>query len=138
MRDPDEDLGGRSLLGVLGAGFIVVGLFLLVMSYFDSDGPGDSLWVWGCIVGLGLLGLVGAAVGRALGRWLLAGFGVVLIGGAVDGVLESLSWTPGPGRFEFVLLGSMVLFGVLALGVACRSMLARRRDRPMTASTDRF
>ena len=66
-------------------------------------------------------------MGRALGRWLLAGFGVVLIGGAVDGVLESLSWTPGPGRFEFVLFGSMVLFGVLALAVACRSMLARRR-----------
>ena len=135
MRDPDEDLGGRSLLGVIAAGFIVVGLLLLVMSYFDSDGPEDAFVVPAWIVGLGLLGLVGAGVGRAFGRWLLAGFGVLLVGGAVDGVLESLSWASGPGRFEFVVFGSMVLFGVAALVVAFRSMWARRRDRRQLAGS---
>lgn len=133
-RDPDEDLGGRSLLGVLGAGFVVVGLFLFVMSSLDSDGPRYD-WVWGCVAGVGLAGLVGAVVRRALGRWLLAGFGVLLVGGAVDGLLESLTWTSGPGRFEFVLFGSMVLFGVAALVVAFRSMVVRRRDRRQLAGS---
>ncbi len=120
---------------MIAAGFIVVGLLLLVMSYFDSDGPEDAFVVPAWIVGLGLLGLVGAGVGRAFGRWLLAGFGVLLVGGAVDGVLESLSWASGPGRFEFVVFGSMVLFGVAALVVAFRSMWARRRDRRQLAGS---
>lgn len=133
-RNPDEDIGGRSLLGVLGAGLFVVGTFLVVMSSLESDGPRYD-WVAGCIVGLGLMGLVGAAVGRALGRWLLTGFGTVLIGAAANGALESLSWTSGADLTWMAFLGSMALFGVIALVVGCRSLLAHRRERLSTAST---
>ena len=137
MPAPDEDEGVRSLLGVVSAGLIVVSLFSVVMSYFDEDSVASNVLVFWGIGFLGLFGMVAAVVGRAFARWVLAGSGVVLIGGAVDFYLESLSWSAGPGRFEFVVVGLMVLFGVFALVVAFRSLLARRRDRRMAASTGR-
>lgn len=73
--------------------------------------------------------LVGAAVGRSLSRWLLAGFGVVLIGGATYVLIESLSFSSGPSRFEVVVVGGMVLFGVSAVVVSWRSIRRHRLGR---------
>ena len=126
---PDEDEGVRSLLGVVSAGFIVVGLFLAVMSYFDEGTTRSVVLAIFSIGCLGLLGLIGAAVGRNLSRWLLAGFGVVLIGGAAYVLIESLSFTSGPSWFEVVVVGGMVLFGVSAAVVSWRSIRRHRLGR---------
>lgn len=127
VRDPDDGIGGRALLAVIAAVMIAAGLFLGVMSAADIDGPGDGLVIAAGLGGGGVLGLAGAVVGRVFGRWLLAGFGVLLIGSAVAGFVESLP--RGPGRFGFVMFGSMVVFGVAAMVMAFRSMVALRRRR---------
>lgn len=59
MPEPDEDEGVRSLLGVVSAAFIVVGLFLAVMSYFD-EGTTRSMVL--DILGIGCLGVLGLCV----------------------------------------------------------------------------
>lgn len=129
LRDPDEDEGVRSLLGVVSAGFTLVGLFLAVMSYFEER-PGRSvvLAIF-CMVGLGLLGLIGAALGRNISRWLLGGFGVVLIGGSAYVLIHSFSFSAGPGLFEVVVVGGMVLFGVSSVAVSWRSIRRHRSPR---------
>lgn len=135
VRDPDEDIGGRALLAVVAVLVLAAGLFLGVMSSLDSDDPGDAPLVAACLVGGGLLGLVGAVAGRALGRWLLVGFGALLVGSAVDGFVASLSW--GQGLLELVLFGSMTVLGVASLVVAFRSMVVRRRKRQIVDSVAR-
>lgn len=134
--NPNEGPWVRALLALLGVGFISAALLLVGLWLFDVPAPKRFLVVPLGIGSLGLLGLVGAGVGRAFARWLLAGFGVVLVGGAVAGVIDSYSWS-SPVRFVIVVCCSMLLFGVLALVVALRSMLARRRDQLVAASVER-
>ena len=121
--------GVRSLLGVVSAGFVVVTLFAAVMSYFDDATSQSFALTFSGVFVLGLFGLLSASVGRAFARWSLVGFGILLIGGAAYGLIESFSYTSGVGWFEFVMVGGMVLFGVCDVMVSWRSIREHRFDR---------
>lgn len=98
VSEPFEDLGGRLLLGVLAAGFTGVGLLSMFMAPLDSDATEYVFAMSAGVAILGVLGLIGAAVGRALARWLLVAVGIVVVASLsmassirCGGVLTSLS-----------------------------------------------
>lgn len=127
VSEPFEDLGGRLLLGVLAAGFTGVGLLSMFMAPLDSDATEYVFAMSAGVAILGVLGLIGAAVGRALARWLLVAVGIVVVGVAVDGLVDSLRWRPD--LLESVLFGGIVILGVSACVVGGRSIARRRRTR---------
>ena len=132
-REPFQDLGPRSFLGVIAAGSIAVGLFLTLGMAVDIDPPRrDVMVLVGFILALGALGVVGAREWGGFGRSLLAGLGIILLGGAIDGWLVAREWDPG--MFGLVAFGTMLVFGVLALVVALMSALRHRRERPAPAA----
>ncbi len=122
---PDRGIGGRALLGLLAAGFTFFGAFIFTMEYPEPRPEGGLV----TLLALPGLGLLGAGVGRALGRWVLAGYGVILIGGAADLLISSYTRAPGPGRSVVVIYATTILLGCLALALAIRSFLARRHER---------
>jgi hypothetical protein len=127
VSEPFEDLGGRLLLGALAAGFTGVGLLSMFMAPLDSDATEYVFAMSAGVAILGVLGLIGAAVGRALARWLLVAVGIVVVGVAVDGLVDSLRWRPD--LLESVLFGGIVVLGVSACVVGGRSIARRRRTR---------
>ena len=116
------------LLGVISVGMVWLALFVLAFATFESSSSPDLKEV-AALPFLGLLGLLGAAVGRALARWLLAAFGVLLVVG-----VGALAWAPlstgeGFGWLESTLV-VLAGVGVLALVMAWRQWRRIRSGPP--------
>ena len=141
MTDPTADTHSRRRLVVIGAGVFVSGAVLLGMEIAASRvvAPffGNSLFVWGALIGVVLTGLMigywvgGLAVDRVPARWLLVStmtlgaLGVLLIP-LLDGpILEFVvRWDPGPRLNP--LVAATLLFGPASVLLAAATPIAVR------------
>lgn len=141
MSDPTTEAHSRRRLIVLGIGVFVSGAVLLGMEIAASRvvAPffGNSLFVWGALIGVVLTGLMigywvgGVAVDRAPARWLLVSamglgsLGVLLIP-LLDGpILEFVvRWDPGPRLNP--LVAATLLFGPASILLAAATPIAVR------------
>lgn len=126
IESSEEGLWGRVLLGVLAIGLVGLGLFAALAMGADEDaGPNDVLYGLG-MVGFGVLGLIGAAIGRAMSRWVLALFGVLFLAQASQIVLDLRAYRSAPDRVILVLVAGLVLIGVSVVTVAVAQMVLHR------------
>ncbi len=141
MTQTPSDAHSRRRLVVIGTGVFVSGAVLLGMEIAASRvvAPffGNSLFVWGALIGVVLTGLMigywvgGVAVDRAPARWLLVstmtlGALAVLLIPLLDGpVLEFVvRWDPGPRLNP--LVAATLLFGPASVLLAAATPIAVR------------
>ncbi|MFT4109306.1 hypothetical protein [Propionicimonas sp.] len=125
--DPDEGLGGRVLLAIMGSGLVGFGLLAAAMVTLDEDsGRYDGLYALS-IAGVGVVAIIAAAIGRTFGRWVLAGVGLLLLALAAEIGLETVTYREAPDRFTVAMLTALMLLGVSATGVAVQQMVAHRK-----------
>lgn len=126
LHDPDEGLGGRVLLAIMGFGLVGLGLLAAAMMTLDEDaGRYDGLYGLS-IAGVGAVAIIAATVGRAFGRWVLAGVGLLLVAQAAEIGLETVTYREAPDRFTVAVLAVLMIVGVSAIGVAVQQMVAHR------------
>lgn len=141
MTQPIPDTHSRRRLAVIAIGVFVSGAVLLGMEIAASRvvAPffGNSLFVWGALIGVVLTGLMigywvgGVAVDRVPARWLLVStmtlgaLGVLLIP-LLDGpILEFVvDWNPGPRLNP--LVAATLLFGPASVLLAAATPIAVR------------
>ncbi len=141
MTEPQPDPHSRRRLAVIGVGVFVSGAVLLGMEIAASRvvAPffGNSLFVWGALIGVVLTGLMigywvgGVAVDRVPARWLLVStmtlgaLGVLSIPLLDTPVLEFVvRWDPGPRLNP--LIAATILFGPASVLLAAATPIAVR------------
>lgn len=123
--DVENSPWDRVLLGCLSWGAVGLGLLFTVLLDEDS-GPND--WLTGVvIVGVGILGMLATAIGRAFARWVLAGFGLLLLAGAASTAADLLSYDVTPSRWTIAMVAGLAGVGLLAMGVAIAQTAMNRR-----------
>lgn len=134
--DADEGLWGRLLLAAMGMAFVIVGLLASAMMTFDEDAGRHDGFYGLAMAGIGAVALTGAAIGRALGRWVLAGLGLLLLAHATEIGLDLVSYRGAPSRFTMLVLAVLVLSGLAAIGVAAGQIVGhRKRTRDVSVGT---
>ena len=114
-------------MAIMGSGLVGLGLLAAAVMTLDEDaGRYDGLYGLS-IAGVGVVAVIAATVGRAFGRWVLAGVGLLLLAQAAEVGIETVTYREAPDRFTVAVPAVLVALGVSAIGVAAQQMVAHRK-----------